>query len=63
MRNSEARRAEGAGAGRESARPTGERRIANDNGAAEPAFSDLMNSWFEEGERLSAIVPARRTDD
>ena len=57
MRNSQVRQAEVSGGGRDS-RPTGERaRAGNDNGASVEAFSNLINSWFEEGDRLSGSWP------
>jgi hypothetical protein len=33
--------------------------VGSDNGAAGEAFSDLMNSWFEEGDRLSGSWPVQ----
>ena len=58
MRNSQVRQAEVSGGGRDHSRPTGERaRVGSDSGAAGEAFSDLMNSWFEEGDRLSGSWP------
>jgi hypothetical protein len=57
MRNSQVRQAEVSGGGRDT-RPTGERaRLGSDNGASPDGFSDLINSWFEEGDRLSGTWP------
>jgi hypothetical protein len=58
MRNGQVRQAEGSGGGRDSSRPTGERsRIMGEGTPTEAAFSDLINRWFEEGERLSGSLP------